>query len=464
MAYLILPSKRTRQPQGAARIDWSNPLTRGLLGLLVPTVSPGNIVNAADPSVIGAITPSRDGLYSRYYGELSTDSRIISATSLSVYARFLTSSSIGAQECVFGRGPTGSSNNIGFGFHATHNVSAYSGAIYGGGGYSIVGKPTGGALVANTQYSIGFSHDGSNGRCYSDGRLTVGPTAIGSIDTTGRLAINATSTLENDGQCAFSVFGYWNRILSDADYAAIHANPWQLVAPDSRRLWFAPSGGATVITSSGAAALVAKATAAYAATHAASAVARTGLRATAATTSIRTATVAARTTERGTAATTSLRTGIAAGRVSANAATTYSAIVSGTFAAAGRTTARGTAAYASTHNATAAATTAIAGTATTTTLRTGIAAARVDARAAVTAAALVAGTVTTTAAAQIIARASVTNTTERIAAVAAMLALRGANPAAPELPVEIPPSTRSLFPDRSRLGLSPVAPFKPRLG
>ncbi|MBK7592219.1 MAG: hypothetical protein IPI27_13360, partial [Betaproteobacteria bacterium] len=90
--------------------------------------------------------------------------------------------------------------------------------------------------------------------------------------------------------------------------------------------------------------------------------------------------------------------------------------------------------------------------------------ARLDARAAVTAAALVAGTVTTSAAAQIGARASVSNTTERVAALAAMLALRGANPAAPELPVIVPPSTRTLSPDHTRLGLSPVAPAKPRLG
>lgn len=262
-------------------------------------------------------------------------------------------------------------------------------------------------------------------------------------------------------------------------------NPWQLFAPDPRRLWFAPSGGgATIITSSGAASLVAKANAAVAATKTTTTVARsavagaataTSIRVgaaaakatsagTASTTTIRTATIAANTASAGASAATTLRTGLAAGRLTRSAETTYAAIISGTFTAAGRTPARGTAAYTSTHAAAAAATAATRGTAASTTLRTGIAAARVDARAAVTAAALVAGTVTTSAAAQISARASVGNTTERVAAVAAMLALRGATPAAPELPVIVPPSTRTLSPDHARFGLSPVAPAKPRLG
>ncbi len=491
MAYIILPSRRTRQPQGAVRVDWSNPLTRGLTNLL--GMYGGTMrqfaLDATVPALYGSLPQYllADGSVGLYNSESVASGTVnnyielpvITSSAISVLvhgARFATP--VGGQVAVIAA--TRAGGEVSGWEMAAGNSYGNSNLFY----FTPLNVGSNPAFFSNGRKNSGNNPSDTsveNGKTYT----VLGSFSAHTIGSGHSILAKASGASDYCEPNAVSLYATWSRQLSDNESVDLTRNPWQLFAPDPRRLWFAPSGGgATIITSSGAASLLAKAAAAVAATKTTTTVARSAVAGTAATTSIRigaatakttsagaastttirTATIAARATGNGTAAATTLRTGLAAGRLTGSAETTYAAIVSGTFAAAGRTPARGTAAYTSTHAATAAATAATSGTATATTLRTGIAAARLDARAAVTAAALVAGTVTTSAAAQIGARASVTNSTERIAAVAAMLALRGATPAAPELPVIVPPSTRTLSPDHTRLGLSPAAPAKPRLG
>ncbi len=493
MAYIILPSRRTRQPQGAVRVDWRNPLTRGLQFASVG----GNGTNVASGfplSGSAGFAASQHGVVRTFNGssqQLSAPYTTTTAaftlfalakcTNQTATNTLISLGSAGSGFMMLDLSGTESSDPLRlYVYDGTLLKQTYSyNPIYNEyAAFCGVVPPLGGTMVAY-QNGVLRSHDTGERTGYNFNPVVN--VSVGANYTSG-----APSNYFN-GDIAASFF--WNRDLSAQEVAEISAeisaNPWQLFAPDSRRLYFGASGGgATIITASGAASLVARAAAAVAATKTAAAASRATIAGTASTTSIRTsalvakarsagaaatttlrtATIAARTVGAGTAATITLRIGLAAGRLTSNAQTTYAAIIAGAFTAAGRTSARGTAAYASTHTATAAATATTSGAAAATTLREGIAVARVDARAAVTAAALVAGTITTTAAAQISARASVSNTTERSAALAAMLALRGANPAAPELPVIVPPSTRTLSPDHTRLGLSPVAPAKPRLG
>lgn len=235
----------TVQPQTATGVNWGSPLARGLAVAFVPSIGPANLVASDVVAGLQKSGAGPDGVYTATSALVSTSSRL-STSAFSFYALFLSGTVSGGTRCVIGRGPNATgTNNIGFGFNSQHATSAYAGALYAGSAYTIIGKPTGGALALNTRYSIGGTFDGSNGRGYNNGVMTVGPTAVTGIDTTARLALNRTSAdaSPNADDAKFYVVLYWDRALSDAEMRAVHANPWQLFAPLPRTIWAPAAGG-----------------------------------------------------------------------------------------------------------------------------------------------------------------------------------------------------------------------------
>ena len=234
----------TSQPQGPVEIDWSNPITRGLIYADYPGA-------AKNLSVTGV---GKYGRESTFRGQVSSDPRLSSA-SFSFYLLFKTEASLGSQGCVIGRGSTSNDyNNRGFGFSPTHSAPAYSGAFYCGDSYTIIGKPTGAALSADTNYSIAGTCDGAYGRAYNNGILSAGPVSVSSIDTTANLVINKSSGVNpsaDDSQNKIYFVGYWNRALSDTEVRSISQNPWQIFKPVPRRIFVpvATSGNATLYPS-----------------------------------------------------------------------------------------------------------------------------------------------------------------------------------------------------------------------
>ncbi len=201
-------------------------------------------------------------------------------------------------------------------------------------------------------------------------------------------------------------------------------------------------------------------------------------------------TVAARAWARGADTVAPLRTESASGRIRAKATNTVEHIDAGAVSrtVAGKVRARGAAATLAIRATSIVGRVQARGADNVTSTRLSLAAGRVRGRAAVAAAPVIAGMVTTTAAGRLRARGSSTATLTRLEAVAGRVTARGTDTAnsiraaaaagrlrsrgratagpyvAPELPVIVPPSTRTLSPDHTRLGLSPVAPAKPRLG
>lgn len=234
---LLRPTPWTQQPQSAVEIDWSNPITQGL----VLSFSPAS-QNAPLPFQRSAV--GKHGCMSSQGGIASTDPRL-STAAFTAFLVFRTTETIAAQQCVIGRGTSSqATNNTGFGLHASHASSDYSGAFYAGNGYTIVGKPTGGALAPNTDYIIALSVDAAGvGRCYNAGVQTASASVSG-IDLTPRLAINANSALDasDNALFQFALVKYWNRALSDAEIKSISANHWQIFKPIPRRI-FVPVGG-----------------------------------------------------------------------------------------------------------------------------------------------------------------------------------------------------------------------------
>lgn len=217
---------RTSQPQTAPQIDWSNPLTRGLVVARVPGDNPSGGFNLV---VEGG---DARGRYTTKSGVLSTDSAVGTNT-FSFYVLFKTTATILSEvRCLIGRGNTSLGANTAFGFDISHTNSAYAGSFYVGDSYTNIGKPAG-TLAANTEYSIAGTFDGSNGRGYSNGVQTVGPTAATVNNTVANLRLNQDSAGQGQSTSRVYVVFYWNRVLSSSEIVSLNNNPWQLFAPSS---------------------------------------------------------------------------------------------------------------------------------------------------------------------------------------------------------------------------------------
>jgi hypothetical protein len=227
----------TRQPQTAVTVDWSNPLTSGLIVARIPGDNPaGNLNLVVDGQSARGRSSTRNGL-------LSTASAVAS-NSFSFLTLFKTQQSLGgAIRCLIGRGNSSGADNTGFGFNVDHSNAAYAGAFYAGDGYTIIGKPAG-TLAANTEYCIAGTFNGSVGVGYSNGVKTVGPTSTTIVNTVPRLTLNTDSALVSTNTSSVYVVLYWARALSDAEIASVSNNPWQIFAPQKKPLFFSIQGTA----------------------------------------------------------------------------------------------------------------------------------------------------------------------------------------------------------------------------
>lgn len=510
MAYLILPSRRTRQPQGAVCIDWNNPLTRGLTYLV--TAVGGNVyesVRRQFPTSYNGptIRTSPQGLVAKVDSanqafEFPASAAVSSAASICAIATYtapaaeyggiftLTHSSDSGVDpyaaVSLKAGATSDRANFNF------NANGVNYAVDSGSGGTYIGTPSGGdeevffgrfvsgaqtfhysknrsALISGTSSQTGSIQFGSGPR------LVVGEDYRLGIRTAGRSVL---------------VAALWNVALSDNEFIAFKANPWQLFTSD-RKLYFGTSGGTGTTTERTVAARAkARGAATTATTRTTTAAGRVEARATATTTAIHAGTAAGRIKARGADTVAPLRTESAAGRIRAKATNTVEHIDAGAVSrnVAGKVRARGAAATLAIRATSIVGRVQARGADTVTSTRLSLAAGRVRGRAAVTAAPVIAGMVTTTAAGRLRARGSATATLTRIEAVAGRVTARGTDTAnsiraavaagrlrsrgratsgpyvAPTLPLEIPPSTRTIDRDPARLGFSPISPTKPRLG
>lgn len=234
---------RTSQPQSAVGVDWGNPISKGLFLCHTPGLANGALAFTKDAVVSSGVASVNRGL-------LSTDPRV--AGPITVLLCFKTPAVFpyALNDCAIAQGGSNpATNNQGFGFSVWHGSPIYSGAIYGGTGYVVIGRPTGGALAASTDYVVAVSVDASGAVAgYSKGIKTVSGTIV-ARDTAARLSINANSALSpahDDGANLFSCVLVWSRVLSDAEVASISANPWQLFAPISTPI-FVPIPAAVTV-------------------------------------------------------------------------------------------------------------------------------------------------------------------------------------------------------------------------
>jgi hypothetical protein len=252
---------RTRQPQVPARIDWSNPITRGLVAAWLPSI--GSSV------VWEAITSSLDATSGTVGFTGSQHGKGLSLTAASNYvnggtraANAVTTQEISVmaiiRPAVLTRGDlvtrwlTG--GNAGDQFNLLYGLTSGKPAFYvtTGGSTQNSGASSIAMAVGNT-YVVGgaASIAQSVSSVWVNGVLgSTGPVPA-SINVTPSTVYRIGDNANGDGNFNGDFFGaaVWNRYLLASEWAALAVNPHQLFAP-SRRVWvqLGPAAGGGEVT------------------------------------------------------------------------------------------------------------------------------------------------------------------------------------------------------------------------
>lgn len=242
MVTAVLPrffvGKQTSQPQGSRVIDWSNPLTRGLIGAFLPE-SPINFVDGEQmyqdwlPPTQSVKAQSegkvlKNGMYTYQppnlivpYGfrfDLTTGAALIVASQSSAQ-----NSNIG-----IGRAETSGSQYWGIGLHG----GSANGAYGTWGTFSFTPSTSGVSTLQKRTVII--NADGSTATLYMDGGVvSSGAYTMPAYSSGFRnrcFAFGSTTAGQNSNAATIETsLGFvWNRPLSEQEVAQLSANPWQI--------------------------------------------------------------------------------------------------------------------------------------------------------------------------------------------------------------------------------------------
>ena len=223
----------TSQPQQAVGIDWSNPITRGLV---IAFNHPSKLDHAKNrlASVNGTVTSSANGVSFGESSSLSvTDTPLekftivsgafASASTGTLFSR--TSGSGGAYRQNYVLSLNGGTTPR-FGFETSGSYPYIASSI----------SVSSGAFVV-----AAASYDGATQKVYTNGisggsqAAATPTTSIASVDTQVGAVDGTDRAVRYTG--AGIKFAYlWNRALSDAEISSISRNPWQIFKPITRRI------------------------------------------------------------------------------------------------------------------------------------------------------------------------------------------------------------------------------------
>jgi hypothetical protein len=249
---------RTTQPQGKAEIDWSNPITRGLVLATQPGVSLTNIATGSTPSISGAsptkshkvTTPmgvgrtihpggGTDGYGAiRYYSDPAGSS---DDWTLIWVGRPLNLGSVNGQLMRRGSDLAGNGWNIGLAYEGTVQVSAYF--VDSSPALRAVSLPVVGANVINRLQRIALVKSGATLTIYDFGTRAKASATFPSSALRTSSAGFSLGTNENGAPSGHNEPAIVLALATDLPDAAVWGlltNPWQIFKPDQPTMRFAP--------------------------------------------------------------------------------------------------------------------------------------------------------------------------------------------------------------------------------
>lgn len=269
MAGLITPTIWTRQPQFPSRIDWQDPISRGLAfaanaGAGFHDALTGRIGTQNGVSVVSESRHGRsyDAASNASIGASWSGSRLSTSTgngqgdfTVLVLSNPVASST---REMLFS--VTNGSTEFYLAANANVSLTAASGTVTGN---TNSGGPNGVAVAGAVDGNWHTYAYGRTGGATGTGKLWVDGVASSAVIVANAAMWSSTSANNIGGYTGanWGISGQvplalaWNRLLDDAEIAALTRNPWQIFQPLQRRVFVGvPSSGLNISATLGTAA------------------------------------------------------------------------------------------------------------------------------------------------------------------------------------------------------------------
>ena len=231
---------RTSQPKVPVGIDWSNPLTVGLLSVMVGrnanSVLNGSRTNVGSSQVVAGFGVSAKGFTSAPTIPDSLPNG--SLKKLSVFALV--------------RNPTDTSAHNIFADTVADGLQVRTSA----GAIQLVRKTVAVSItagtVANTEtFSVAATVTGTVNKLYKNGLFLASDATNPVSASTSALAVGSDGSGGNFWSGDIGFIATFDRVLSDAEIKSLSENPWQIFQPAARAIWV-PVGTASAPEVSGA--------------------------------------------------------------------------------------------------------------------------------------------------------------------------------------------------------------------
>lgn len=251
---ILLPTRPLLQPQGAARINWSSPLSRGLIGAFLPD-SPVNLVDGEFmyqdwlPPTVGVRGQSggrvlKGGIYT--YQPSSVTFPYGYKFDLTTGAALIVASQSSAQNSNIGIGRASSSGTQywGIGLHG----GSFNGAYGAWGTFNFTPSTSGVSTLQKR--TVVINADGSTATLYMDGGMvSSGAYTMPAYDSSVRnrcFAFGSTAAGQTSNAATIepSLGLVWNRPLSPYEVAQLTENPWQIFESQQRKRLIVDFGSA----------------------------------------------------------------------------------------------------------------------------------------------------------------------------------------------------------------------------
>lgn len=256
MPYLIIPSRRTRQPRGAARVNWASPLAKDLRFLWnganggadsvsgTPSLRSGTVSTSFSAAGVGVECAANSYVYHPDSDSLDV---VGDVTILTVVVPYLTYDDASIINKASGAGANASPFLFGIGGDVPMLGRANS-------GYRVWRASNTGVLTAGRQYCLAATAPAAietaprfwvNGAAMTDTPVNMygGGGSGAATSNSNPLQIGNRPDLLADYLGGVYLCAVWARTLSDYELVSLSANPWQIFTPDPRRLYF--DGGAS---------------------------------------------------------------------------------------------------------------------------------------------------------------------------------------------------------------------------
>lgn len=232
---LQLERPRTRQPQWRPQIDWSNPITRGLVFATADGKYDSVTKRILTPLNNPGVRPTRAGLFGAYQSASSQYRTLpFSSSALSEFSFFSLASfdDTSTQRSIITLSELSTVNRLVLFIGQTANRVSLNSVDSSGGAITATGTS---AIAAGKIYTLGGTYKFSSGlEVFVNGKLegTGGnfPVGFSALSTIG-LAARYNGSWGSFGNGAYAGQCIWGRKLSAGEFQALDSNPWQIFAP-----------------------------------------------------------------------------------------------------------------------------------------------------------------------------------------------------------------------------------------